>query len=77
MKRERLVLEAVTDAGSRGIKGRRLVDESYGVLKLSTIYVYLDRLEAKGLIRVNDDGPRPVFFATNAGRELVNQQWRA
>lgn len=61
-----------------GAYGLELVAESDGVVKRSTIYVLLGRLEEKGFVRVKKTTskhpglPRPIYIITAEGVRAVD-----
>jgi PadR family transcriptional regulator PadR len=54
--KERLILEFLTDGGP--MFGLQLVEQSQGRLKRGTVYVTLNRMEAKGYVE-SEQEPRP------------------
>ena len=58
---ERIILSLLINAGARdGLYGLQLVERSHGELARGTVYVTLERMQAKGLVQSQreEKGPR-------------------
>lgn len=75
--KERLILELLVSDGA--MFGLQLVERSGGALKRGTVYVTLGRMEAKGLVRSEQEPlaagaiglPRRVYRPTALGKRVL------
>ena len=81
-RKERLILELLIAEGP--LYGLQLVERSGGALKRGTVYVTLGRMEAKGLVRSEEQPlppgaiglPRRIYRPTALGERML-RAWTA
>lgn len=80
--KERAILSLLMIAGRKGLYGLQLVQQSAGELRRGTIYVTLDRMQAKGFVESRQEDkqpgisgiPRRIYCATWYGIRVF-QAW--
>jgi len=80
--KEKVILTLLTKAGRKGSYGLQLVQQSSGELRPGTIYVTLERMQAKGLVESKQEErspgmsgiPRRIYSATWYGLRVF-QAW--
>ena len=80
--KETIILTLLTKAGRKGSYGLQLVQQSGGELRPGTIYVTLERMQAKGLVESKQEEkapgvsgvPRRIYSATWYGIRVF-QAW--
>ena len=79
--KEYLILKLLTNAGTEGLYGLQLVHESRGELARGTVYVTLERMQHKGLVKSQTEKqpsisglPRRIYQPTGYGAQVF-ERW--
>ena len=71
--KETVILALLTKAGRRGSYGLQLVQQSGGELRPGTIYVTLERMQAKGLVESKQEEKAPGV--SGIPRRIYSTTW--